>query len=228
VKRILVFATLVVAFWPSAAAIADVVVASNLPTTQLSTLAWEEIGMIDPRYNNYNNDSKGQQLIPSASGVLTTVDALIGVYSSSPPPNYPPLNVSIYTSLAGIPITKLATRSFPETAFFVISDTSKKHRTTIDFSASQIPIVAGNQYLVAFETPYGVNTQNNAPIPYLAGYPETFLGLPASQARDGIHWELFGDPREIGISVSVVPEPSTLVLATSIFAPFAAYRRRRG
>ena len=186
---------------------ADVIVASNLPATQFSTLAWEEVGLIAPHYNNYNNVSKGQPFIPRYSGILTTIDTLISLGRVPPAPASPPLNVSIYSSNAGIPIAQLGTRQYSTSSFSSHLVTSSHKRIAVDFSQFDIQLVAGDQYMVVFHTPFGVSGEHGGHSPYLVGYPTTFLGLTASQAPNGIDWEVFTGHREIAIEVRAIPIP---------------------
>jgi hypothetical protein len=221
-------AGLIIALLLSAKVEADVVVASNLPATQVHTYAWEEVGLIAPNYNNYNNVSKGQSFIPQHSGNLTTVDALISLGRFPPAPGSPPLNISIYTSNAGIPIAQLGTVQ-RLTSDFTPHLSSSHTRETIDFSELEIPLLAGDQYMVVFHTPFGVSGTHGGHSPYLAGYPQTFLGLTASQARNGIYWEVFPGHREIAIEVRAIPipEPGASTLAVLVIAVSALNPRRR-
>lgn len=203
----------------SAVANADIVVASNLPATQIYTGAWEEVGLIAPDYNNYNNVSKGQSFTSQLTGVLTTVDALIASGRSGEPP----LNISIYTSNAGIPVTRLGTVQMASSRFarFLFSN---NYRETIDFTHLKIPLVYGNEYLVAFETPFGLAGTHGGHSPYLIGWPESqALGRTASQARNGIDWEVFRT-RELGIEVRGIPEPASAALLLTAMVALSTWR----
>jgi hypothetical protein len=190
---------------------ADVVVASNLPPATVDSGAWEEVGLIAPSYNNYNNVSKGQSFTSHITGTLTTVDALIGAGGSTPIPGSPPLNVSIYSSNDGIPLTVLGTIQVPVSS--IAGRFAPNNRERIDFSDLGIPLVSGNEYMVAFETPFGISGTNGTHAPYHVGWPPArVLGQPASQARNGVDWEVMGNAREIGIEVRAIPEPDAVVL----------------
>jgi hypothetical protein len=194
---------------------ADDVVASNLLPAQNYVTAFEEVGLIAPNYNNYNNVSKGQTFIPNVSGVLTEVDALVIRGEPNNVTAYPPLRVSIFTSNAGIPMSHLATIQVPRSSFspFVISG---NFRETFDFRNHNIALTAAAEYMVVFATQFGVVGTGGSESPYLIGWPSrtTKMGLSASQARDGIIWERFGDSRELAIEVraDIIPEPSALAL----------------
>jgi hypothetical protein len=188
------------------------VVAGNLPSAQNYALAFEEVGLIAPNYNNYNNVSKGQTFIPKVPGVLTEVDALVILGKPKNVTAYPSLRVSIFTSNAGIPISHLATVQVPKMQFtpFVISG---NFRETFDFRDYNIALTAATEYMVVFATPFGVNGTSGGDSAYLIGHPNMLIGQSASQARDGIVWERFGHRVELGIEVrAVVPEPTTLAL----------------
>lgn len=202
----------------------DYIVASNLPPVQVDTSAWEEVGLIAPNYNGYVNVSKGQTFIPHTSGVLTEVDALIGFGNPPSVAVYPPLQLSVFTSNAGIPLSQLASVELPMTDFswYLGSDYT---RETIDFSEFKIPLASGAEYMIVFATPFGVAGSHGGHSAYLIGYPQKFLGLSASQARDGITWERFGDIREIAIEVRAVPEPNHFGL---VFLGIVAIRTLRG
>jgi hypothetical protein len=186
-------------------------------TGTVFTNAWEEVGLIAPAYNNYNNVSKGQTFIPTASGTLTEIDALV-VYGKPPSSeDFPPLQVTVATSLAGIPVTSLATITMPKDRFtYRLTSTEARH--TFDFKDFRIRLDAGAQYMVLFETPFGVAGENGVHSAYFAGWPaQRKLGLTASLARDGQNWERFSDgrlpdTRELAIEVKAVPEPATLGL----------------
>ena len=224
---ILIFILVSASACGSHAALPGYVVASNLPATQITTSAWEEVGLIAPSYNNYNNVSKGQQFVAAFDGTLTTVESLVGVGFLQSPSVSPPLNVSIYTASAGIPITLLGTTTTPASSFSSFNPPAPTdHREIFDFSSLSIPLVAGHQYLVAFDTPFGVAGRSGSNSPYLIGYPQMFLGLTASQARNGHDWELFTGHREIAIEVRAVPEPSTILLALTAFAAFTIRCRK--
>src|SRR4051794_10490280 len=95
------------------------VVASNLTDAQTSSSNHWVVGLaLAPEYAVA---SAGQAFIPTSSGILTTVDALVRSSATLPESGYPPLNVSIYTSSAGIPITQLANLSFSRSDFFPLS-----------------------------------------------------------------------------------------------------------
>jgi hypothetical protein len=194
---------------------ADYVVASNLLPAQIYATAFEEVGLIAPNYNNYNNVSKGQTFIPNVSGVLTEVDALVIRGEPKNVTAYPPLRVSIFTSNAGIPMSHLATIQVPRSRFspFVIAG---NFRETFDFRDYNIALTAATEYMIVFATQFGVVGTGGSESPYLIGWPRTKIGLNASQARDGITWERFGGSRELAIEVRAevqeIPEPAALTL----------------
>jgi hypothetical protein len=79
----------------------DFIVASNLLDGQLRSNVAEEVGLISPTYNNFDNRKVGQSFVPQSSGVLTSVDALVR-RGDQPLSAVPPLEVSIYSSGSGI------------------------------------------------------------------------------------------------------------------------------
>jgi hypothetical protein len=213
------------ALMTSATSKAERVTASNLPAHQVHTYAWEEVGLIAPMYNEYNNVAKGQSFIAQLGGPLTTVEALVTLGPSKPVANHPPLKVSIYTSSDGIPITRLATveRMASDFEGFLVTGFSRK---VFDFANRQVKLTAGNEYMIAFETPYGIAGSHGGDSAHLIGYPQEFLGLNASQAPDGVHWEEFSDHRELGIVARVVPEPATWTYCAIAFGLAIGIGRR--
>jgi hypothetical protein len=212
------------------AATGDFVVASNLLDSQLRSNAAEEVGLISPTYNNFNNRKVGQSFVSQLSGILTSVDAMV-IRGSVPLSAEPPLDVSIYSSLAGIPIAQLATLSFPASVF---SDGFPlDQRKTFDFSQFQIPLDSSHEYMVTFGTAYGVNGSNGSNSPYLVDWSPSSLdgnhaislGRNLSSAPDGINWQTRSFYQELGIVVRAIPEPSTLVLSILAFAVVPTRRR---
>jgi hypothetical protein len=174
----------------------EFVVASNMTDAQVNTNAWEEIGLIAPNYKDYNNVSKGQSFLSQSNGMLTTIDALVAAGLTSPSPDSPPLNVSMYSSSDGIPVTRLGTLTISATAFAPLLGHSN-HRVTFDFSPLDINLESGQEYLIAFETPFGINGHNGGDSPFFAGWsPSSLAGSHAislgrnlSFAADGTVWQ---------------------------------------
>lgn len=205
-------AVFVLLFLSDVAAKADFVVASNLPTNWLDIGVWEEVGLIAPAYNDYNNVSNGQTFIPRLSGDLTEVDALIGAGLTQPLDGSPPLQISIHTSNSGIPLSRLGTVELPASAFSSITN-SDNTRETIDFRLFHIQLSAGSQYMVTFETPFGLPGTHGGHSPFFIGRAISSLGITASVARDGVNWEVYPGVRELAIEVRAIPEPSILHVA---------------
>lgn len=158
--------------------------------------------------------------------MLTTVETLIGAGFFAPVANSPPLKISIYAANGGLPSALLGTRQIQASKFHVA--TSFDIRETIDFTSLAIPLVQGQQYLIAFETPYGVVASRAALGPYFIGYPNSLMGVTASQARNGIDWEVFTGDRELAIEVRAIPipEPSSLaIILLGATLTTARYRR---
>ena len=153
------------------------------------------------------------------SGTLTTVEALIASGVAGPP-----LNVSIYKSNAGIPNELLGTKEFPASEF--ANPFASNNRKIIDFSSFQISLVAGSQYLVGFETPFGIDGVTGSGSPFFAGWaPEFFGGIPTlslginlSSAVNGVDWAVASNSKELGIAVRATPEPSVTFLGLAILS----------
>jgi hypothetical protein len=210
--RIQDFAVLVIGllqFLQSTIAKADYIVASNLPATQIVTNTWAEVGLITPA-ENYNNEAAGQPFTPNASGILTTIDALLSSAIPQPsPPDSPPLNISIYTALNSAPGTLLGTVQKHSGDFPPLSG-SGDHRSTIDFTQFQIPLLAGQRYFLEYETPVGIVAGGGADAPYFVGSqlaptaPYT-LGEFSSVAPNHTDWQV-DSMAELAITVHAVPE----------------------
>jgi hypothetical protein len=212
---------------------ADYVVADNLPDAQTTCDYWEEVGLISPLQNGDNNVAKGQEFVPQLSGLLTTIDALITSSFDAPIVGSPPLDVSIYTSTAGIPGTLLGTVLRQPSDFpFFLNDLSK--RATIDFTQLHLSLAAGQQYMVTFETPFGISGDIGTDAPYFVGTelsvrnpsPPMLLDHYASFAQNGTNWQVFND-RELAIAVHAIPEPNALALFLLVIgAPLCNPRNR--
>jgi hypothetical protein len=212
--KVFLFVIALVSLSLGSSAKADFIVASNFAAGQVYTQAWEEVGLIAPKYNNVNNSAVGQTFIPQSNAKLTEVDALISAGYQHPVANSPPLRVSIATSMAGIPITNVATLELPATRFSSFFN-STNCRETFDFSAFGIDLVAGNEYMVLFQTPFGVTAPDTAVLnftPYFVGFPQAFLGIVGSGASDGTNWQRYPGIKELAIEVRAVPEPSTFTM----------------
>ena len=145
----------------------------------------------------------------------------------------PPLSVSIYSSAAGIPSARLGMLSFTASDFASLIG-AFVHRETFDFSQFDIALKTGQEYLIAFEIPFGVIVDRANGPPYyvgwspssLAGNQPLNLGRSLSFARDEQAWQTQLVHRELGIVVKAIPEPSTLLLA-AVALPLLLRRRRR-
>jgi hypothetical protein len=209
---------------------ADFIVAQNLPASQQYGDYFETIGLIAPNINRFNA-RVGQSFISQAAAKLTTVEALVAAGDSGPIAGSPPLDVSIYESSIGVPTALLGTVQRPASDFtYQISGLSQ--RATFDFSALNIPLVAGKNYIVVFSTPFGINGQGEIDSPYLISdelspknpTPPLAVGESASIALNGSDWNVFGD-RELAITVHGIPEPSGFLLALLGLATFTCRRR---
>lgn len=214
----------------------EIIVAHNIPDGQQSSNVWESVALIALLWNASENNAKGQFFTPSTSGTLTTIQAIIaaGIYQRVD--GSPPLDVSIYSAQAGIPETKLGTRTFIDSDFYPAIG-SDDHLVTIDFSSFGIEFIAGNGYMVVYESPYGILGEDDGDAPYLIGRlwnPPISLGGSYSLARNGVDWEMveLASPHTFQLATSVgvipIPEPASDILALmclvlSVF-PCSVYR----
>lgn len=149
-------------------------------------------------------------------------------------PGSPPLAISIYESIDYLPTTLLGSVSFVAGNFPTVFG-SNDHRKTVDFSAQAIPIVAGNEYIVTYETPFGIAFNDRINAPYYAGLvlgnPIPF-GRVTTVARNGIDWEKSPAPRppytfELATRVWVTPEPAAIHLLALASVSIVRLRRIR-
>src|ERR1700704_3390081 len=167
------------------------VVASNLTDAQTTTTSRWAVGLaLAP---HFAVSSAGQAFVPTSSGSLTTVDALVRSSATYPESVYPPLNVSIYTSSAGIPITQLANLSFSRSDFLPLSADANE-REIFDFSPFHVVLETNHEYMITFTVPFAGVLGGSTP-PYLAGSSPTSvasdhslsLGINVSTTPDGVH-----------------------------------------
>jgi hypothetical protein len=154
------------------------------------------------------------------------------VRGSQPLSATPPLDVSIYSSAAGIPITQLATLQFPASNFSIWHP--EDHRKAFDFSQFHIELEAAHEYIVTFGVANPVTGVDAGVAPYLvdtspsslAGDHSLSLGHNVSEAPDGISWHTDSSYNELGIVVRAVPEPSAIFLAIPAMAALPTRRRK--
>jgi hypothetical protein len=228
-------ASAVIVFFVAAQCRADVLAANNFPEGLQSTNGWAEVGVILPSLNYvYDNVRRGQSFIAHSSGNVTRLDTLLAAGLGHLVPQSPLLDVSIYESNDGIPGTKLGTVSYAAPDFFAVFE-SEDHRVTVDFSSLAIAIHAGEEYLVAYESPFGVVGTDSSDAPYFVGLvldnPIPFnRGLSA--AYNGVDWEMTHPippfTFELATRVWVIPEPTSelfLVVAAMALASPSSSRR---
>ncbi len=193
---------------------ADYIVASNYPSSDSDSNAVDGVGIIS-QCENYNNLAAGQSFTPSASGVLTTVDAQIaGAVEVEVPKASPALDISLFKASNNSPTVLLGAVEEQPSDFQSLS-VDVNHRYAIDFSQLQISLTAGEQYFIAFQTPVGVPGTVEIWSPYLIGvtrsftkpFPQPSLGSYSSVAPNGSNWHI--DPQaELEITVHAIPEPA--------------------
>ena len=222
----LTLASAVFVFLVAAQCQADVIAANNFPAGQQSTNGWAEVAVILPSFSYvYNNVRRGQSFIATSSGLVTRLDTLLAAGLDHPNLQSPPLDVSIYESNDGIPGTRLGTVSYDAADFFAVFG-SDDHRLTVDFLSLAIAIHAGEEYLVAYESPFGVVGTYSSDAPYFIGLvldnPIPF-GRGLSAAYNGIDWEMTHPTPpftfELATRVWVTPEPTSGLLL--VFAAMA-------
>jgi MYXO-CTERM domain-containing protein len=212
-----------------ATASADYIVASNLFDTQKTTSTYFSVGVNFPTVPA-NNISDGQSFIAKASGVVTTIDALVFVDSNTTT-GYPPLNVSIYTANAGIPISRLGTISTSRLDYNLLGSAAG-HRKTLNFSSLNIMLEGGHEYFVAFETPFAVSSPLERPYNIgqspnsRSGNHDLSFGTNMTTALNATDWSVNSNFVELGLVVRAVPEPSSLALAALALVALPLRRRK--
>jgi hypothetical protein len=219
----------------SASAQAEVIVAHNIPDGQQSSNIWMEVGLTIPDRDSFINVSRGQSFIPTSSGTLSSVKTIITSGEGLTIADPPPLDISVYTADAGIPISKLGTRTFSRSDFLPFSQDN--HIVTIDFYEFGIDLMAGAEYMVVYQCPFGVENENGRFTPFyvaaIVNGPTPF-GRRMSTAPHGDDWQIFGvaDPAitwELATSIRVipVPEPSSSVVVSCVLCLVWGSRRTR-
>jgi hypothetical protein len=214
------------------ASAAAITVADNLPPGDTIVYSWEEVGLAASA--EYTNGAKGQSFNAAASGQLHTLTTLIGAGIEDRIPQSPPLNISFCTAVNGVPLERLATVTMAAEDFQPLFR-SDNFLETIDFTSFDVGIIAGREYMVLYECPYGISGPNANYAPYLIGMivnGEISLGHQLSYALDGRSWlRLVPEPMytfELATQVSVVPEPESAILTgISIFLATVIRRRPR-
>jgi hypothetical protein len=226
INSVTLLAVGVLPFLQSTIAKADYIVASNLPA-QTGTNSWVDVGVITT--DNENNEAAGQSFTPTASGILTTIDALLSSAFDPQPPNLPPLNISVYTTVNSAPGVLLATVQ-KQASDFPVLNSYGDHRQTIDFSQFQIPLTLGQHYFVEFETPLGVVGFSGLSAPYFVGRqlapsPPYSLGEFSSVAPNHTDWQI-DSTAELAIAVHAVPEQTEASLLAVMIVGCTMLRAR--
>ncbi len=193
---------------------ADYIVASNLPDSQVYSAFWWPIG--DSYYG-----VTGQPFISTFSGTLTKIDALMGGGFTEPVANSPPLEISLFNSVNDLPTTLLGTVEKNPGDFHIVRNFPEAdNRYTFDFSQFEIPLTAGDEYFLAFQTSTLVPGKiHETDAPYFAGLAIPYFGqeLPTSLGKfaliktNGIDWQT-NNGFELAITIHAVPEPTCLLL----------------
>lgn len=180
---------------------ADVVTATNIPDSGFAhnRNAWAiYIGYYYSGY--YSNCAAAQEFVPEISGKLTTLVAGIDRLQGSQF-----LKVSIFTAAANRPVAHLGTIEVHPYDVCIDTD-SHWPLTTMDFSSSNVELVAGQHYMAVFWV------ANGGPVDFRAILVETSdnsFGLPPLVSPDGgVTWQdhVPGTYQpEIGLIVSVGP-----------------------
>ena len=100
----------------------------------------------------------GPSFTPQRRVTHTVVRRRIGAGNFEPVPNSPPIDISIFTSVNGIPVDRLGTVQVRER--FSHHASAVDHRYSIDFSHSNSS-TAGEHYFLAFQTPNGFRDFQN-------------------------------------------------------------------
>jgi hypothetical protein len=215
----------------SGTAKADYVVASNLPDSQNYSIFWWPIGDTDYGVT-------GQPFTSTSSGILTTIDALMGGGFTWPVANSPPLEISLFNSVNDLPTTLLGTVERNPGDFHIVRNfPDANNRYTFDFSQFQIPLTAGNEYFLAFQTPTLIAAEfPETDAPYFSGlavadfspFSPMSLGKFALIQKNGINWQT-NSGFELAITVHAVPEPTCIhLLAAAALLGCVARRAERG
>ena len=204
--------TIVLLLSAAPAAMADVVAASNITEPVSFSSYFTGIGYSNPP--NWTNEAAGQRFVADVGGTVTTLAATVRPGQ----PDGVPLRVALHSAIGDLPGPQLG-----EVLVAPEDGPSGQDIITFDLSSAAIDLVAGFSYVAVFsvDTPIFQATRYSARR-IISSVP--FGIRPLTSPDAGASWITSSLDYEIGLTVSVVPEPSTLSIFALLLA--AAARRR--
>lgn len=186
---------------------ADEITATNMDETGYNTTGWAySVGYSNPS-QGYTNEVPGQEFVAQVSGTLTTLTATVDRFVGGEP-----LQVSIYSATANRPDILLGTLSVPESE---VGRQGADWPPVFDFTSQNIPLVAGESYIVTFKTSTAVFQSTR----YRALLTQTNVNSFGIRAivspNGGSSWNTSNVEPEIGLIVCVQggpPEPQEVAV----------------
>jgi hypothetical protein len=186
---------------------ADTVAADNLIYSpfQISEY-WEVIGYEHTVNGGFPNTAAAQPFVSLASGPLNSITSLIAIGAGGDP-----LQVSICRKTSSGIGELLGRVEFPATLF--PPDYVTYPPTELDMQSSGVELVAGQSYFVVFSTDTPVHATPRYGMHVMPPTAKSF-GMKYWFSRDSVTYAPtnVGGDYELPIRVTVVPEPSMLIL----------------
>ena len=192
-------------------ALGDIVTAVNFEEPIAYSQYFTGIGYANPP--TFTNEAAAQGFVASVGGPLTTLSATV-VRSQS---GGVPLIVSVHAAVGALPGTLLGQLIVPET------QVASSGVSTFDFSNLGVDLVAGEPYVITLRVDVPI-VQSTRYAAERINDGHDFGIEPLYSPDGGVTWLDSGYAYEIGLRVSVLPEPATAAL----LAIAALMRRRRG
>ncbi len=197
-------------------ALADLVTADNIGGAPQSSGFFIGIGFAGS--SGFTNEAAAQEFTALVDGTVTTLLATVDRWQADDVP----LEVAIHAKSGGTVGALLGQVDFPSAE---VPQGLGAH--PYDLSSAAIDLTAGESYFAVFtvDTPISGSTRYRA---LRAANPAMWFGIEPMFSRDGGGtWEQTQSDPEIGLTVYVVPEPSTMLMVGACLVIVSGRRCRR-